>query len=116
MNEVLDDLMMKINLFLFKNIRNEWIYFDYGKIYVRKSKRNCNGEFIDCFDFSSIELDEEYRGKGFFKLFLNKFINTYPNKNIFVESILNPELYVFLKKFGFKENGSDESNNLILVK
>lgn len=115
MNEVLDNLIMKIRLFLFKKIRNEWIYFDYGKIYVRQSKRFYNGKLIDCFDIASIEIDEEYRGRGFFKLFLNKFIETYPNKNIFVESILNPKFLVYLKNYGFIEHNGVE-NNLILAK
>jgi len=116
MNTVLDDLMVKISIFLHWKMKNEWLYFDYGKIYVRKSKRLSEDKLIDCFDIATIELYEEFQGKGFFKLFLKKFIETYPDKNIYVESILNPNFYIYLMKFGFIKIGDEYSNNLILIK
>ena len=114
MFDVVTELIDKINIFLLLNKRNEWIYFEFGKIYVRKSKRLYEGDFIDCFDFSSIEIDKEYRGNGFFKMFLANFIEHFPKTNIYVETILNEKLYKYLINQGFEPVGDRINNNLIL--
>jgi predicted acetyltransferase len=82
---------------------------------VRKSFRLHNGEMLRCFDIATIELEDEFRGQGFFKLFIDRFHKTNRRENIFFESVLNPKLYVYLTKFGFIPTGDKESLNLILL-
>jgi len=110
------DLSIKINLFITSKETNKWIYFEFGKIYVRKSKRLYDNNLINCFDVGTIEIDKNYRGNGFFTMFLNNFIETHPNINIFIESILNKRLYNYLKNQNFKPFGNKIDNNLILIK
>lgn len=92
-----------INQFLNSTIRNTYLYNEYMTLYVRKSKRFIEGKWYDCFDIASVEVIRQERGKGYFTSFLQTFIELYPDKNIFVESILNPVLKDKLLQFDFKE-------------
>lgn len=93
------EFLNQIEVFMTANIRNQWIVVDGFKMYVRKSKRYYCNQFITCFDIASIEA-KQY-GTGLFTEILTQLLATYPETNFFIESILNPRLPAFLKRFGF---------------
>lgn len=93
--------------------KNKWLAVDCIHIYVRKSKRFYNGIMIDCLDLASIESDKT--GTGLFTKILESIIEKYPEKNIYIESILSDNFYNFFKKYGFVTIGDAESRNLILL-
>ena len=99
-----ENLFKQIDLFLSSFQRNKWVDDDI-KIYLRKSHRKVK-EFDNVvlfIDLASIEIfDEKNHNKGIFSSFLKEFIDRYKDKNIFVESIVNPALIHILEKFGFK--------------
>lgn len=101
----------RLNLFMKGKLRNEWIIVDGFKMYVRKSKRYYNNQFIDCLDIATMQADKP--GTGIFTKLLTKLLGDYPKTNIFVESILNPKLIPFLKGFGFTEYRTDD---MILIR
>jgi len=113
--EIVSQFFDKLRLFLFKSIRNEWIYVDGFKMYVRKSKRLYQNNIINCFDIASMEAD--IPGSKIFTSILTEFLKRYPNTNIFIESILNPRLFLFLEKYGFKKYpiGEEYQHSMILI-
>lgn len=103
----MDDLFMKLRLFLKSPSRNQYIQDDHMKIYLRKSVRRINNQFYAFIDIANIEIiDSSKRGKGLFTLFLSTFLSRYPAINIFVECIHNQHLTYKLKQFGFAETGT----------
>lgn len=105
------EFLNKVEIFMNDNIRNQWIVIDGFKMYVRKSKRYYNDEFLDCFDIANMEAQQ--RSTGLFTEILTLLLETYPRTNFFVESILNPHLPAFLKKYGFIEYRVDD---MILIR
>lgn len=104
------DIFNQIDIFLKSDIRNIWVQNDSMKIYIRKSKRYVNNEIFDFFDIASVEVNEEYQGNGFFTYFIKTFLNKYTDKNVYVESIINPAIEHILKKFNFKYLTNTEYN------
>lgn len=100
------EFLNKVEVFMNDNIRNQWIIIDEFKMYIRKSKRYYEGESINCFDIASIEAQQ--RGTGLFTEILTQLLEIYSETNFFVESILNPRLPAFLKKYGFIEYRIDD--------
>ncbi len=110
-----DDILNQINNFLSSGVRNLWIGNDDIKIYIRKSKRNFKGQFLDFFDFASIEVEKT--GQGLFTQILKKFEEVYPDKNIFIESVLTERFADYIKnKLGFEEESNNVSNNFYKIK
>lgn len=81
-------------------IRNTWIYERDIKVYVRRSTRYIDGNSVLCLDIASVEVLEKRRGQGLFKAFLNRVEKAAAamNREVFVESILEPRLLQFLLK------------------
>jgi len=79
--------------------RNKWIYIDGFKMYVRKSKRFYNKEFIDFIDLATIESDNQ--GTGLFTLILKEILDKYKDRNFYVENVMTDRFLNFFKKFGF---------------
>lgn len=104
------DIFNQIDAFLKSNIKNTWIENDSMKVYIRKSKRYVNNEILDFFDIASVEVNEEYQGNGFFTDFMKNFLTKYIDKNVYVESIINPAIEHILKKFEFKYLTNSEFN------
>jgi len=102
-NKSTDEIIRHIEKFMFSNIKNCWVTDDVISIYIRKSKRMYKDQLLDFFDFASINITlSEDRGKGLFTNILKSFETQYPEKNIFIESILNDRLYKHLKNLGFE--------------
>lgn len=103
-----DDILSQIDDFINSNQRSLWISNDAIKIYIRKSKRYYKGQILDFFDFATIEATET--GQGLFTKILNEFEKTYPDKNIFIESVITDRFKDTIKnKWGFEEF-NDDSN------
>jgi hypothetical protein len=115
-----DNIFDEISLFIkLSHQRNKWFYGSNMKIYMRKSKRYIEGQIRDCLDLASMEvLEGEDMGKGIFTDFLTKFIETYPEHNIFVESIQTERFALFFEKFGFKRTKESDihQQNMYLLK
>lgn len=114
-NSDVDDILDQISNFLESNSKNIWIGNDSIKIYIRKSKRYFKGNFFDFFDFASIEV--ENTGQGLFTQILKKFEEIYPDKNIFIESVLTERFANYIKNvLGFEEQEPNESKNFYKIK
>lgn len=110
-----DDILKQIKKFLKSDQRNLWIGNDAIKIYIRKSKRNFKGQIFDFFDFASIEVEKT--GQGLFTQILKKFEEIYPDKNIFIESVLTERFQDYIKnKLGFEEEENNYNNNFYKIK
>jgi len=108
-----DDILLQIDDFLKSSQRSLWISNDAIKIYIRKSKRYYKGQLLDFFDFATIE--STVTGKGLFTKILKDFETNYPDKNIFIESVLTDRFKNTIKnKYGFEE--SNDGNNFFKVK
>lgn len=102
-----DDILYQIATFLKSNNNRKWIGNDAISIYIRKSKRSFKGQMYDFFDFASIDATET--GTGLFSQILKKFEETYPDKNIYIESVLTDRFANYIKNvLGFEE--PDELN------
>ena len=110
-----DDILNKIDQFLNSQQRNMWIQNKAIKIYVRKSKRFFKGQMYDFFDFATIEVKKP--GQGLFTQILNKFEEKYPDKNIFIESVLTDRFADYIKnKLGFEEPEDNYNRNFYKIK
>lgn len=112
----INKIISELKEFMNKNSfpRNKWIYSDNMKIYVRKSKRFIEGELRDFLDLATIEV--EPKGEGLFTKLLNEIEKTFPNTNLYLESILNDRLYDFLLRNNFKDSGSETDKNVYKIK
>lgn len=90
--------------------RNQWFYGEKMKIYIRSSWRVIEGTITNTIDLAVVEVEESHRGRGVFSRFLVQLIEAHPERVIWVESVLNPRLSVFLLARGFvKKEGIDEN-------
>ena len=89
----------EINRFISSKFRSTWILFNEGKVYVRNSMKQ--GKVT--FDIASIEIEEEFRNKGYFKELLKTCIfvvQTYPQfEQICIELVHSVILQSYLEKF-----------------
>ena len=93
---------------------NKWFYLEAINLYLRKSKRMIDGELTPCVDIASVIV--ENKGRGEFSRFLDWLISNYSESSvIFVESVLEKRLDIFLGRRGFKRT-SGEDNNFWLPK
>lgn len=90
--------------FLESPLRNEWIGDDTIKVYVRKSRRNIEGQMIDCLDIATVEVEEEERGKGIFTDFLKDAIALNSFTCIFIENVQQDWFAQFFMRQGFKRD------------
>ena len=102
-----------------EKLRNAWIDELNMKVYVRRSMRMIGDEVYKCLDIGSVEVDEDKTGKGIFTKFLARFEQEAKKigRVIFIESILNPRLYQYLLKNGYKTapRSSDISPNVYKI-
>lgn len=105
-----DDILNQISVFLNSKDNKRWIGNDAISIYVRKSKRIFHNEIYDFFDFANIEATET--GTGLFTKIIKKFEDIYPNKNIFIESVLTPRFANYIENvLGFEKPDEINANN-----
>lgn len=101
-------LLSEIDNFIKSIQRNSHVSDDMITMYIRKSKRYVNGVMDDFIDIASISIDESLWGKKIFTNLIDQLIKIYPDRNFYVESILNPAVETVIKKFGFiKIEGED---------
>jgi len=75
LSDTVNEFMDLLEQFINSNVKNQWLYVDGFKMYVRKSKRLYDGKFIDCIDLAAIESDVQ--GTGLFTLILNDILKKY---------------------------------------
>lgn len=85
-------------------LRNTWVYERDIAIYVRRSTRYINNDFVPCLDIGSVGVTDKKQGRGIFTKFLSRFENgaRKMKRAVFIESILNPQFYDFLKRKGYQ--------------
>jgi len=96
---------MNFKEFIASNFVNLWIREPYIRIYVRKSYRHLGGKnLIPCFDIGNVEVSERHRGKKVFTRFLRRVEQhaKETGRAVFVESVMEPRLADFLKRFGYR--------------
>lgn len=110
-NNIVNEFMNALNVFMDSDIRNTWIYLDTMHVYIRKSHKTYDYKIVECLDLANIEVFEP--GKGIFTKTLDEILKKYDN--IYVESILNRRFYEFLINKGFEPHKND-GHNVIMVK
>lgn len=105
----IDDIVDQLHNFLETTFpKNIWISSDNISIYVRKSKRNVNGEFLDFLDLATINI--EPMGEKIFTNLLNRIEEEFSDRNIFVESILSDQFHNFFIKRGYVKTSGVDNN------
>lgn len=116
MNKELEKLLFKLDQFLKSFDRNMWISNRDIKIYVRKGIHvvTSDRKMYHFIDLASIEVGKPNR--GIFTKTLAAILEKYPDRNFFIESVLNPAVDTVAAKFGFeKQIISPESYNFYLL-
>lgn len=98
----------ELDSFIQSNSRNQWLYVSPVRVYVRKSRRNVNGELKSVFDVASVSVDENKQGKGYFTAVMECVIETCADSfsAVYVENVINPR---FAQHFANAE-GWESSN------
>ena len=93
----MNDINELLNLFLVSNpIRgNSWLENEFIRVYVRRSRRLLNNEIFSSIDIANVIVNEKYLKQHIFKNFI-LFCESLDN--VYVESVLNPELENMLIK------------------
>lgn len=60
----------RIEQFFESNVRNVWIMEVPASYYLRKSQRIFNDRFIPCLDIANVQVNPEYRHRGYFTAIL----------------------------------------------
>lgn len=92
--------------------RNDWLYSDNIKVYVRKSHRTYDKEMVKCLDIANVTVKD--RGRGEFTRMMTGLVEKF-NCNIFVESIMSPAVTHVCKKLGFEPH-KGFYDNMILIR
>lgn len=110
MGDVQFDLIIKVNDFLESHKRNEWLFFKWGKIYIRKSVRSlnfpCQG-LTKCLDIATIEVYPEYQNKGICKNLIKAIHDMNPYEATFIEEVSNDFLKCHLNKNEYSIKNND---------
>ena len=93
-----------IDAFMACKHRNEWLYNEYMKVYVRKSLRFIDRERVEAFDVANVVVEPEYQGLGHFKEMMI-YVESL-GLVVYVESINNPDLKAMLVKNGYTIDSS----------
>jgi len=105
----------KLQEFVEGNVKNQWIDFGAINAYLRKSIRpGPDGKLHDFFDIASVSAKTQ--NKGHFTKFLTDVERL--DINIYIESVLNDNLALFLEKRGYvraKTYSSEDRNYFKMV-
>lgn len=87
--------------FLQSTDRTRWIFHHKVHVYVRKSTRylrmgSSKAVAYHCLDIANIEVMPKYQRQGIFKKVLQTWINYNPCPVVFIENVLNDDLYAWL--------------------
>lgn len=106
-----DELKKNFSVFIEKSEKferyNQWISDSFSEVYLRKSRRYIDGEFIFCLDIATISVDEEHRGKGIAKEIIRQFHIMNPFECTFIENVMYDWFCDSIIKMDFKEMGND---------
>ena len=116
MEKELEKFLQKLDQFLKSFDRNIWISNKDIKIYFRKGVHVVTGRKMHHFiDIASVEVHKPNHGT--FTKTLDAILTRHPDRNFFIESVLNPAVDSVVSKFGFeKQQVSPESYNFYLIK
>lgn len=83
--------------------RSSWKHGKEGKIYLRASRRLLGGKVLDTIDLATVELHEEFWGKGVFSQVLAQVERKAAEhgRAVFVENVLNPIIDGALRRRGY---------------
>lgn len=103
-SELREEFKLSIESFLSSPVQNVHLKTSVGVFYVRKGYHaifnDIETKFFskNTFDVASISIEEQFQNKGVLKLFLSVLssINTY--RYIYIESVQNPLLYLYLQR------------------
>ena len=98
---VLQELPILLNK---KFMANTWVYGDEGQVYIRVTKRVLNGNLHHTIDVATVDVDEEYQGKGVFRSLLQAVeeFAAQHERSVFLESVLNEQLLDVLPRYGYQ--------------
>ena len=99
-----NSIQFLIDKFIASKQRNEWLYNEYMKVYVRKSLRFIDRERVEAFDVANVVVKPEYQGLGYFKEMIIHAEGL--GLVVYVESINNPNLKAMLIKNGYTMDSS----------
>ena len=96
---------MNLEAFLTSDLRNTHIDEPNLRVYVRKSNRVLDSTVVACLDIGNVTVKEKRRGQGVFSAFLGRFEEAArtSNRAVLVESIMEPRLYAFLLRRGYRD-------------
>jgi GNAT superfamily N-acetyltransferase len=96
---------MNLEGFLVSRLANTHLDEPGLRVYVRKSNRLWEGRLLPCLDIGNVTVDEEQRGRGVFTDFLERFEEAARKmgRASLVECILEPRLYAFLLRRGYRD-------------
>ena len=80
---------------------NQWIDTDELHLYIRKSERFLEGTWFTVIDIASITVSKP--GKGYFKNLLAYIQKSCLDDGLYIESVVNPDLYRFLQRLTFED-------------
>ena len=95
-------------------LSREWVVDGNLSIYTRTTVHYFGGQSVRCVDLANFGIeDEELRGQGEFTAFLEKAerIAQELDRTVFVESLVNEQLYHFLCRRGYVPTTPDEDWN-----
>ena len=98
----------QLDWFLNSNLLNLWLEDEHLQVYVRKSFRILDPLGMDptnrvpCFDIANVStVEEEFRGKGFFKNFIQYAEQHAQIECVYVELVFSKRLQEILEKNGY---------------
>jgi hypothetical protein len=107
-----DSVLKKLEAFLAsvetRLTANEWLTDDKMQVYVRKGRRLIDGKMRTTLDIANVEVYD--KGQGTFTDFLNKAHDMHPWDATYVECVHNPDLAVFLVRYGFMPHPQSPSS------
>jgi hypothetical protein len=107
----LDDLRQLMQEFLSSNERNRWLYFNGGKVYVRKSLRMIAGESMPVLDIANISVDMQRQGHG--TVVVNALHNAHFYPATYIENVMVEGWAGSLERNGWVPHGRYQEEALM---
>lgn len=96
--------MNELQKFILKDtyIKNAWVVYDDMDIYLRRTIRFYNQEILNitefnCLDLATVQMEDHFQHQGRFKRLLTYLIEINPYPLLYIENVLNTDLYHYLK-------------------
>lgn len=107
--QALDDFLLK-NVAM--PVARQHLYMEHIRVYVRLTTRRMGEAIGRTLDLADIEVDDDYRGQGIFRRFLDhaEKLACRQGMSVYVESILNPWVIEALQRRDYEFNGGTFSS------